>query len=90
MVEQIRSICDGLKATFKTVHDSEIKGFNDSKNDPTYVSLTTLTLPIIPGKVGYISPAPNDLQVKQQKLKDLYANQNLNTTDSFDGKVTLN
>ena len=90
MVEQIKVICDGLKATFKTVHDSEIKGFNDSKSDPTYVSLTTLTLPIIPGKVGYISPAPNDLQAKQQKLKDLYANQNLNTTDSFDGKVTLN
>ena len=90
MVEQIKSICDGLKVTFKKVHDAEVKGFNDSKNDPTYVSLTTLTLPVIPGKVGYISPAPNDLEVKQKKLKDLYANQNLNTTDSFDGKVTLN
>ena len=90
MVNQIKTICDELKVTFKKVYDSEVKGFNDSKSDPTYVSLTTLTLPIIPGKVGYVSPAPNDVQLKQQKLKDLYANQNLNTTDSFDGKVTLN
>jgi hypothetical protein len=45
---------------------------------------------VIPAKLGFVSPATTDVDTKQKRLKDLYANQNLNTTDSFNGKVTLN
>jgi hypothetical protein len=90
MVKKVEEICEGFKVICKAEFDAEVKNFDTAKSDPIYTQLTTLTLSIIPGKVGYVSPAPNDVQLKQQKLKDLYANQNLNTTDSFDGKVTLN
>ena len=90
MVEEIEFICNDLKERFKKEYDAEVKNFDNVKTDSRYVSLSTLELPVIPAKVGFTSPATTDLDAKQKKLKDLYANQNLNTTDSFDGKVTLN
>jgi hypothetical protein len=90
MVDEIDFICNDLKVRFKKEYDKEVQNFENAKNDPTYVELTKLALAVIDGKVGFTSPATTDLQLKQQRLKDLYANQNLNTTDSFDGKVTLN
>ena len=90
MVEELKGICDEKKAIFKKEYDAEVKNFDNVKTDSRYVSLSTLELPVIPAKVGFTSPATTDVEAKQNKLKDLYANQNLNTTDSFDGKVTLN
>jgi hypothetical protein len=90
MVDEIDFICNDLKVRFKKEYDKEVQNFENAKNEPTYVELTKFALAVINGKVGFTSPATTDLQVKQQRLKDLYANQNLNTTDSFDGKVTLN
>jgi hypothetical protein len=90
MVAKVEEICDDLKTIFKEEFDAEVKNFDNAKLDPVYTQLTTLELPVIPAKVGFISPATTDVEIKQQRLKDLYANQNLNTTDTFDGKVTLN
>ena len=90
MVEEIDFICNDLKVRYKKEYDAEVKNFDFAKLDPQYVSLSTLELPVIPAKIGFISPATTDVEAKQTKLKDLYTNQNLNTTDSFDGKVTLN
>jgi hypothetical protein len=90
MVKKVEEICDGFKIICKTEFDAEVKNFDTAKSDPIYTQLTTLTLPVIPAKVGFVSPATTDVDTKQKRLKDLYANQNLNTTDSFNGKVTLN
>jgi len=90
MVEEIKGICNEKKEIFKKEYDAEVKNFDNVKTDAQYVSLSTLELPVIPAKIGFTSPATTDVDVKQKILKDLYANQNLNTTDSFDGKVTLN
>lgn len=90
MVEELKVICNEMKTIFKEEYDAEVKNFDNVKTDSQYVSLSTLELPVIPAKIGFTSPATTDVDAKQNKLKDLYANQNLNTTDSFDGKVTLN
>jgi hypothetical protein len=87
---KVEEICNNLKTIFKGEFDAEVKNFDNAKLDPIYTQLTTLTLPVIPAKLGFVSPATTDVDTKQKRLKDLYANQNLNTTDTFDGKVTLN
>jgi len=90
MVVKVEAICNNLKTIFKEEFDAEVKNFDTAKSDSIYTQLTTLTLPVIPAKVGFVSPSTTDVEAKQKVLKDLYANQNLNTTDSFNGKVTLN
>jgi outer membrane protein OmpA-like peptidoglycan-associated protein len=90
MVVKVEEICNKLKTIFKEEFDAEVKNFDTAKLDPIYTQLTTLELPVIPAKVGFVSPSTTDVEAKQNRLKDLYANQNLNTTDTFDGKVTLN
>ena len=90
MIASIDLICNQLKTRFKQEYDKEVANFDNAKNDPSYVSIDTYAFPVINSEVSFTTPATVDLQVKQQRLKDLYANNNLNTTDSFDGKVTLN
>lgn len=90
MGDKIKEICDEIKSDYKEEYDAEVRNFDIVKTDPEYVSLSTLELPVIPAKIGFISPATTDVEAKQTRLKNLYANRNLNTTDTFDGKVTLN
>jgi hypothetical protein len=90
IIPAIEKVINSLVNNYKIEYDAETKIFTDLESGQAFTTIKSEKLPTIPSVVGYITPPTIDVEVKTKKIKDLYANQNLNTDKSFNGKVTFN
>ena len=90
IIPAIEKVINSLVNNYKIEYDAETKIFTDLESGQAFTTIKSEKLPTIPSVVGYITPPTTDVEVKTKKIKDLYANQNLNTDKSFNGKVTFN
>jgi len=93
LVEKLKERSEGLKGIYTKFQDHYKELFKTKIEDSQeYKSCTTWKIPDNTVKTcKYVYPAVGDLEVKGQKLKDLYSNINLNENKTtFNGKVTLN
>ena len=90
IIPAIEKVINSLVDNYKLEYDAETKIFTDLESGEAYTTIKSEKLPTIPSVVGYITPPSAPVDVKTKKIKDLYANQNLNTDNTFNGKVTFN
>ena len=86
----IKTLIDNLSNSFTKKFNKEKEYFDGKKEDQDYVTLKSYVLPTIKSVVGWTSPPTSNLEQKNKIIKNLYANQNLNTDTTFNGKVTFN
>ena len=90
IIPVIKETIDNIASRYKTNYESENKLFSDLEIDEKFVTIKNYVLPSINKVVGYTTPPTVDTEIKIKKLKDLYSSQNLNSDDTFNGKVTFN
>ncbi len=90
IIPAIKETIDGIASRYKTNYDSELKLFSDLEVSEEFVTIKNYVLPSIGKVVDYTTPPTVDVDVKTKKLKDLYSSQNLNSENTFNGKVTFN
>ena len=68
------------------------KTFTEIEKSQDYVTVTTFKLPDAQvKKCNFVTPATDNVNQKNKKLKDLYSSVNLNDNKkTFNGKVTFN
>ena len=85
----LTELVNTLSTRYTEIFEKEKKYFDDLKISQDFKTLTEYTLPVIPNVAKWTSPPTVDVEQKKVKIKDLYANQNLNTDTTFNGKVTF-
>jgi hypothetical protein len=90
IIPAIKETIDEIASRYKTNYDSELKLFSDLEVSEEFVTIKNYVLPSIGKVVDYTTPPTVDVDVKTKKLKDLYSSQNLNSENTFNGKVTFN
>ena len=92
LVKGINDACDATRDEYQKFQDEWTKAFDNVLKSPVYEEVSKFKLPDNQVKIcQYVTPATNDINQKNKRIKDLYSNQNLNDKkDTFNGKVTLN
>jgi outer membrane protein OmpA-like peptidoglycan-associated protein len=92
LVKGINEACDSLKVEYDKIKEFWAKAFDNVLKSPTYEQVSKFKLPDNQVKIcQYVTPATDDINQKNKRIKDLYSNQNLNDKkDTFNGKVTFN
>ena len=90
ITKAIREIIDTISVRYKNFYTEEKNLFSTLETSEQFVTIKSYVLPSINNLVTYTTPPTTDVDVKTKKIKDLYANQNLNDNKTFNGKVTFN
>ena len=92
IVEKTKQQCENIKGNYEKFQAEWTKTFTEIEKSQDYVTVTTFKLPDAQvKKCNFVTPATDNVNQKNKKLKDLYSSVNLNDNKkTFNGKVTFN
>ena len=92
IINKINNYCDDFAVECRKFQEIWTKAFDEVVKSPVYETVSKFKLPDNQvKKCNYVTPATDDINQKNKRIKDLYSNQNLNDKKgTFNGKVTFN
>ena len=92
IIDKVKEACKNVKEDYIPFQKEWTDTFTNIEKSQDYVTVTTFKLPDAQiKKCNFKTPATDNVNQKNKKLKDLYSSVNLNDNKkTFNGKVTFN